>query len=184
MTDTENAASILDKLRTPSQRAEAFSILTRTYGPSLYWHIRRIVIGHDDAEDVFQDTCVKVLANIATYRGGPSELRSWLYRIATNEAISALRRRTRWLHGIDSLGPALASTLRAESSMPDGEPEMMLQRALLTLPTAQRLAFNMRYFDDMSYEEMERVTHKSRGTLKTNYHYAAEKIKKYIKENS
>lgn len=155
----------------------------KQYGQILYWHIRRIVVGHDDAEDVLQETCIKVLDNIDSFKGdGP--LLTWLYRVATNEALQHLRRQTRLFQSIDSLGDALISKLRAETVFDGNELETIFQQALLTLPTQQRIAFNLRYYDELSYEEIARITGKSIPSLKTNYHYAAQRVKNYIKEHS
>ena len=165
-----------------SQREEGFRILMKEYGHALYWHIRRIVVGHDDAEDVLQETCIKVLNSIHTYRGDGT-LVAWLYRIATNEALQYLRRQTHLFQHIDSLSDILVEKLQAEASLEDNELEIVLQKALLTLPTQQRIAFNMRYYDELSYEDIASITGKSVQTLKTNYHYATQRIKNYIKEH-
>ena len=166
-----------------SQREEGFRMLMKEYGHALYWHIRRIVVGHDDAEDVLQETCIKVLSSIHTYRGDGS-LATWLYRIATNEALQHLRRQTRLFQHIDSLSDTLVEKLQAETPLDGNELEIMLQKALLTLPTQQRIAFNLRYYDELSYEDIASITGKSVQTLKTNYHYATQRIKNYIKEHA
>ena len=170
-------------LRNPAQRNEGFRCLMKQYGQTLYWHIRRIVVGHDDAEDVLQETCIKVLDGIGSFKGdGP--LLTWLYRVATNEALQHLRRQTHLFQSIDSLGETLTSKLRAEAVLDGNELETMFQQALLTLPTQQRIAFNLRYYDELSYEEIARITGKNIASLKTNYHYATQRVKNYIKEHS
>ncbi len=178
-----NADTILQLIQHPPNKERGFRLLMTHYGPCLYWHIRRIVVGHEDAEDVFQETSIKVFRNIDGYRGTGKQLRSWLYQIATNEALQSLRRRTHLFQRIDSLAPSLTETLLTENAVEETNPEMALQKALLTLPTTQRIVFNMRYFDDMTYEEIAKVTGKRIGTLKTNYHYASERIKTILKEN-
>lgn len=180
---TSNDDIVLHRLlHDPASRDDGFRALMKQYGQMLYWHIRRIVVGHDDAEDVMQETCIKVLKRIDTYKGdGP--LVSWLYRIATNEALLHLRRQTHLLQSIDTLGEALTAKLQAEASLEASEAETLFQQALLTLPTQQRIAFNMRYYDELSYEDIARVTGKSVNTLKTNYHYATQKVKTFIQEN-
>ncbi|MBQ6062498.1 MAG: RNA polymerase sigma factor [Prevotella sp.] len=178
-----NPATILEMLADPSRREQGFRLLMRQYGKSLYWHIRRIVVGHDDAEDVLQDTFIKVLGNIGQYKG-EGQLSAWLYRIATNEALASLRRQTRLFQRIDSLGPLLAERMEAEAPVDADRAELLFQKAVLLLPTQQRIAFNLRYYDELSYEEIAQVTGKKVGTLKTNYHYAVEKIKTYIKEHT
>lgn len=174
--------SLHHMLKGSSQREEGFRMLMKEYGHALYWHIRRIVVGHDDAEDVLQETCIKVLSSIHTYRGDGS-LATWLYRIATNEALQHLRRQTRLFQNIDSLSDTLVEKLQAETPLDGNELEIMLQKALLTLPTQQRIAFNLRYYDELSYEDIAAITGKTIQTLKTNYHYATQRIKNYIKEH-
>lgn len=169
-------------LMNSSQREEGFKMLMNEYGKALYWHIRRIVVGHDDAEDVLQETCIKVLNSIQTYRNDGLMV-TWIYRIATNEALQYLRRQTRWFQHIDSLSYSLVEKLEAESPLDGDELEIMLQKALLTLPTQQRIAFNLRYYDELSYEEIAAITGKTVQALKSNYHYATRKIKNYIKEH-
>ena len=167
----------------PAQRERGFRELMRRYGEQLYWHIRRIVVGHDDAEDVLQETCIKIWSNIDSFRG-EGKLTTWIYSIATREALTLLRRQTRLFQSIDDLGPALTSKLEAETPMDHEATEVLFQKALLTLPTQQRIAFNLRYYDELSYEEIARITGKNLNTLKTNYHFATEKIKKYIKQHT
>lgn len=181
-TDNDDKALSL-MLSDPLRREEGFRMLMRQYGSRLYWHIRRIVVGHEDAEDVFQETCIRVLQAIRSFRGDAS-LQVWLYRIATNEALQHLRRHTRLFQSIDSLGSSLADTLMAESSIDGNELEILFQKALLSLPTQQRIAFNMRYYDDLTYEQIAQVTGKHVSSLKTNYHYATLKIKNYIKQHA
>ena len=158
-----------------SQREEGFRMLMKEYGHALYWHIRRIVVGHDDAEDVLQETCIKVLNSIHSYRGDGS-LATWLYRIATNEALQHLRRQTHMFQHIDSLSDSLMEKLQAEAPMDGKELEIIFQKALLTLPTRQRIAFNLRYYDELSYEEIAGITGKTVQSLKRNYQYATQKI--------
>lgn len=170
-------------LQDPIHRNEGFRRLMKQYGLTIYWHIRRIVVGHDDAEDVLQETCIKVLDKIDSFKGdGP--LVMWLYRIATNEALQHLRRQTRMFQSIDMLNDSLAAKLQAEASLDGHKLEKVFQQALLTLPTQQRIAFNLRYYDELSYDEISRITGKSVATLKTNYHYATQKVKDYIIEHS
>lgn len=176
-------AQLRNMLCDPHQREEGFRKLMQMYGEKLYWHIRRIVVGHDDAEDVLQETCIKIISAIDTFRG-EGQLTTWIYSIATNESLRHLRRQTLLFQSIDALGPMLANKLEAETPIDANATEVTFQKALLTLPTQQRIAFNMRYFDDMTYDEIATITGKSVATLKTNYHYATEKIKRYIKDNS
>lgn len=170
-------------LASPQQREQGFRLLTKRYGETLYWHIRRIVVSHDDAEDALQETFIKIYSGISSFKG-EGQLSSWMYRIATNEALSQLRRQTHLFQSIDALSPTLTSRLQAETSLDSNAAEVLFQKALLTLPTQQRIAFNLRYYDEMSYDEIAHITGKSTGTLKANYHYAVEKVKNYIKKHS
>jgi RNA polymerase sigma-70 factor (ECF subfamily) len=170
-------------LTNPQQREEGFRELMKRYGELLYWHIRRIVVGHDDAEDVLQETCIKILGSIDTLKD-ESKLTAWMYSIATREALTQLRRQTHLFQSIDDLRPALTSKLEAETPMDHEATEVLFQKALLTLPTQQRIAFNLRYYDEMSYDEIARITGKNVSTLKSNYHFATEKIKNYIQQHT
>ena len=182
--ETNTSETILiEMLADKYQREQGFRILMKQYGPALYWHIRRIIMRHDDKEDVFQNTCVSIFRGISRFKGG-SSLLTWMYRIATNESLQHLRRQTRLFQSIDTLADTLAGHLQAEAECDAHAIEMLFQKALLTLPTQQRIAFCLRYYDDMSYADISAVTGKSVGTLKTNYHYAAEKIREYIKKHA
>ena len=174
---------IVEMLHSADGKEHGFRLLTGKYGKALYWHIRRIVVGHDDAEDAFQETCIRIFSNISQLRDA-TMLKPWIYRIATNEAIGLLRKQVHLFQSIDDLGYKLADKLEEEKPVDAKKAEMVFQRALLTLPTQQRIAFNMRYYDEMPYEQIAKATGKNISTLKTNYHLAAEKIKKYIKENA
>ena len=175
--------ALISQLRDADYRDEAFGTLLKAYGDRLYWHIRRIVVSHDDAEDVMQETALKILTGIDSYRG-ESKLATWLYRIATNEALLHLRRECHIFQSIDSLGEVLAERVEAEADVDADRASVLFQQAIALLPTQQRLAFNLRYYDEMPYDEMAQVTGKSVGSLKTNYHLAVERIKRYVKENS
>lgn len=174
---------LLEMLTDSSKREQGFRLLTKQYGEKLYWHIRRIVVTHDDAEDALQETFIKIYSGIGSFKGD-GQLASWMYRIATNEALALLRKQTHIFQSVDDLGPTLTGRLQAETALDASAAEVLFQKALLTLPTQQRIAFNMRYYDEMSYEEIAAVTGKSVGTLKANYHYAVEKVKNYIKKYS
>lgn len=164
-------------------RDEGFKMLMKQYGHRLYWHIRRIVVGHDDAEDVMQETCIKVLDGIGSFKGS-GLLMTWLYRIATNEALQHLRRQNHTFQSVNSLTQELTAKMQAESAIDSDKLELLFQQALLTLPVQQRIAFNMRYYDELSYDEIARITGKSVSSLKTNYHYATQRVKDYIKDHA
>lgn len=181
---TIDDTSILNALRDPATQEQGFRMLMKQYGEKLYWHVRRIVIGHEDAEDVLQDSILQIYKNIHRFSGDASQLHSWLYRIATNEALQMLRRHTHLFQSIDSLRPDLIEKLQTENDVGGDNAELLLQEAILRLPTQQRLVFNMRYFDDMTYEDIANVTGKRVGTLKVNYHFAKTKIEEYLQNHT
>ena len=149
----------------------------------IYWYIRRIVVAHEDAEDALQETMI----NVFKYRGSYSRnypLSSWLYKIASNEGLKILKRRAGFFQSVDDLGDSLKDSVRAEAS-PDAEKGLVLmQEAVAELPPKQKLVFNLRYYEDKSYEEIHQILGDSVNTLKTNYHYAVGKIKNYITDHS
>lgn len=174
-------STILNLIRQPDNQEQGFRLLMKRYGESVYWHIRRIVVGHDDAEDVLQETAINIFKNINQFEGEASQLKSWIYRIATNESIMLLRRHTRFFQSIDDLNPSLLETMITENPIDMDKAEFILQKKALSLPTQQRIAFYMRYYDDMTYEEIAKVTGKKVSTLKTNYHFAKTKIEEELK---
>lgn len=166
-----------------SNAVEAFDRLIEQYGDRLYWHIRRVVVNHEDAEDVLQETFAKAYTSIADFRGdSESSLTAWLYRIATNVAINVLRRRKKWaFSSLDSVRGDLLATFEHEIDPSADEIVVRLQKAILALPTKQRLVFNMRYYDELSFEQISQATGDSVSTLKTNYHYAVKKVKEQVR---
>ncbi|MBQ1725546.1 MAG: RNA polymerase sigma factor [Muribaculaceae bacterium] len=177
-------SDLLAMLGDVERRDQGFALLMRHYGRALYWHIRRLVVNHDDAQDALQETCIKVLEGIAGFKGDEEQLASWLYKIATREALQSLRRRTRLFQSIDDLGDSLVQQLHAEASVDADEATVLFQQAILQLPTQQRLVFNMRYYDDLTHEQIAQVLGKNVGTVKTSYHYAVEKLRDYLKQHS
>ena len=155
-----------------------------SYGERLYWHIRRLVVSHDDAEDALQETFLKIYTKAASFRGDESSLAAWFYRIATNEALQMLRKRIRLFQRVDSLSDTLAEEVVAESAPDADRASVLFQKALMQLTTQQRIAFNLRYYDELPYDQIARITGRSEGSLRTNYHYAVDKIKKYMEENA
>lgn len=157
---------------------------TELYGKRLYWHIRRIVVAHDDAEDALQETFLKIYNKAVSFRGDGKSLLPWCYRIATNEALQLLRRRARLFQSLDSASAELEGKL-AEECAPDADRmSVLFQHAVLQLSTQQRIVFNLRYYDELSYAEISKITGKSENTLRTNYSYAVNKIKDYLKDNA
>lgn len=166
-----------------SNAIEAYDRLIEQYGDRLYWHIRRVVVQHEEAEDVLQETFARAYISIENFRGETeSSLTAWLYKIATNQAISALRKRKRWaFSSLDSLRGDLLATFEHEIDPSAEEIVVRLQKAILALPTKQRLVFNMRYYDELSFEQISQATGQSVSTLKTNYHYAVKRIKEQVR---
>ncbi len=161
----------------------AFDLLIEQYGDRLYWHIRRVVIQHEDAEDVLQETFTRAYLSIDDFRGETeSSLIAWLYRIATSVAITALRKKKRGIFSsLDSVRGDLLATFEHEIDPSADEIVVKLQRAIFALPTKQRLVFNMRYYDELSFEQISQITGHSVSTLKTNYHYAVQKVKEQVR---
>jgi RNA polymerase sigma-70 factor (ECF subfamily) len=177
----ESAKRLIAQLR--SNAVEAFDQLIEQYGDRLYWHIRRVVVQHEEAEDVLQETFARAYLSIGDFRGETeSSLIAWLYRIATSLAIKALRKRKRWAFAsIDSVRGSLLASFDDEVDTSADEIVVRLQKAVLSLPTKQRLVFNMRYYDELSFEQISQATGHSVSTLKTNYHYAVQKIKEQVR---
>jgi len=157
-------------------------IVTRQYGSRLYWHIRRLVVSHHDAEDALHETFIKIFTKADTFKG--DSLEAWCYKIATNEALMTLRRRTHAFQSLDSLNGELANLVVMESAPDADRSAVLFQQAIMQLSTQQRIAFNLRYYDELPYDQISAITGKSEGSLRTNYHYAVEKIKEYLKEHA
>ncbi len=174
-------AEILRLLADSDRRNEGFALLVEAYTEPLYWHLRRMVVVHEEAEDALQEVWIKIFASLDDYRGDGDALRAWCYRIATNAAIDRLRRRCRWRFvTIDNLGRELAGLVTYEESESSESVEVKFQRAILSLPAKQRLVFNLRYYDELTYDEISRVTGISESSCKTNYHYAQLRVKELM----
>jgi RNA polymerase sigma factor (sigma-70 family) len=173
-------AEILRKFQDERTRNEAFNLLLKKYQQKLYWHIRRMVIDHDDADDLIQDTFVKVWKNLPGFRSD-AQLYTWMYRIATNECITFLNKKKQKNNiPLDDVSYELADTLADSSYFNGDQAQLKLQQAILTLPEKQRLVFNMKYYDDMKYEEMSEVLGTSVGALKASFHLAVKKIESFL----
>ncbi|WP_034256066.1 RNA polymerase sigma factor [Arenibacter latericius] len=171
------------QLRHKSTQAKAFEILVDTYKERLYWHIRRIVLDHDDTDDVLQNTFIKIFRNIDGFKGD-SKLYTWMYRIATNEALSFLKVEAKKLKfSSEQLIEDKIENLRADVYFDGDEIQLKLQEAIATLPEKQKLVFNMKYFEELKYEEISMILETSVGGLKASYHLATKKIEAYLKEN-
>jgi RNA polymerase sigma-70 factor (ECF subfamily) len=174
---------LLEKFRQEETRNYAFNMLVREYQKRLYWHIRKILIDHDDTNDVLQNVFVKVWRNLDGFKG-ESQLYTWLYRIATNESITFLnQKKKRAGVPLDEASSFLGYSLQSDSLFKGDEIQAKLQKAILTLPDKQRIVFNMKYFDNMKYEEMSTILETSVGALKASYHHAVKKIESYLTGN-
>jgi RNA polymerase sigma factor (sigma-70 family) len=173
-------AEILRKFQDEKTRNEAFNLLLKKYQQKLYWHIRRMVIDHDDADDLIQDTFVKIWKNLPGFRSD-AQLYTWMYRIATNECITFLNKKKQKNNiPLDDVAYELADTLADSTYFNGDQAQLKLQQAILTLPEKQRLVFNMKYYDDMKYEEMSEVLGTSVGALKASFHLAVKKIESFL----
>ena len=180
VTELTEDQRLLDKIRNPASREEGFSALVRCYHKRIYWLVRRLVVDHDDANDITQDIFIKVHQHLDGFRED-SRLFTWIYRIATNESLGFLRRkRRRFLVPLGDVENELAGLIESGQGLSGTELEKRLQLAILELPEKQRLVFNLRYFDDMPYEQMAEVTGTSEGALKASYHHAVRKIERKL----
>lgn len=175
---------LIRALQDPETQERAFEGLVSTYKERLYWHIRKIVIDHEDANDVIQNTFIKIYMNINRFQG-QSKIFTWMYRIATNEALSFIKKKATKL-GLtnESWIEAKASGLVADSYFEGDEASLALQKAIAVLPEKQRLIFNMKYFDDLKYETISEILDTSVGALKASYHHATQKIKKHLSDET
>lgn len=175
-------AEIIAMMSEERSREKGLRTLMYAYQSRLYWHIRRLIVDHDLAQDVLQETFIKTYQNFHQFKQD-SQLYTWLYRIATNEALQQLNKMKK-MQKTDEDADYYMQNLVADNAGTDAdEIQLLLQRAIQSLPEKQRLVFTMRYYDDLPYEEMSKILDMSVGTLKTNYHYAKQKIEDYVKEN-
>ena len=183
MSEDISDKELLDGFRDPESRNYSFNLLIRKYQKKVYWHTRRLVISHDDANDVTQEAFVKVWKNLDKFKE-EAQLFTWIYRIATNEALSFLRKkRTRFLIPFVNVESKLERTLVDDNFFSGDEIQLKFQKAILKLPEKQGLVFNMKYYDELKYEEMSEILGTSVGALKASYHFAVKKIENYLKEN-
>lgn len=174
---------LIERLRDPEQCRHAFTDVINTYSEPLYWQIRRMVQSHDDANDLLQNTFMKAWQSLENFRG-EAKLSTWLYKIAINESIGFLEReRKRMSMSIDDQESQLAMKIEADDNIDGDRLALKLRKAIASLPEKQRLVFNMRYYDDVKYEDMSEVLGTSVGALKASYHLAVKKIEKYFEEH-
>jgi len=172
-------AEILAMVQNPVTRDAGFLLLMNTYQKQLYWHIRRLVVLHEDAEDILQETFILVYNHLAGFKG-ESQLYTWLYRIASNECNRHFRKKDFRLQREELLSDS-TSELAVEPELGNSD-EILLkfQQAIQQLPNKQKMVFNLRYYDELSYEDIAQILHTSVGSLRTSYHFAFEKIKQYL----
>lgn len=172
--------ALLVQFRSPITKEQAFTAIVKKYQEKLYWHIRRMVIHHEDANDVLQNCFIKVWKGLDNFRED-AQLYTWLYRIATNETLSFLEQQKRKsTNAIDDISYHHIHAIQADTHFDAKKLEWKLQLAIQQLPEKQRIVFNLRYYDEMPYAEMSKVLETSEGALKASYHHAVKKIEDYI----
>ena len=173
-----NEEETLKRLQDPATQNKAFEEIVNHYSQPLYWQIRRLVIDHDDADDVLQNTFIKAWTNISAFRG-ESKLSTWLYKIAYNESLTFLNHKKEQM-SLDEEGSMVTETLESDTYIDGDETQLMLEKAIQQLPDKQRAVFNMKYFEEMKYEDISKITGTSVGALKASFHIAVKKIEEYF----
>ena len=177
-----NEDIVIEQLQKPATVRQAFARVVEQYSRPLYWQIRKMVLSHDDANDLLQNTFLKAWGSIEYFRDD-AKLSTWLYRIAVNETLTFLaKERERRNLTADDADDFLLLNIESEEFFDGNRAQKLLQEAILQLPEKQRLVFNMRYFDEMKYEDMSEILGTSVGALKASYHHAAKKIEEYLEE--
>lgn len=178
-----NEDIVVEQLQNPATVRQAFAQVVARYSQPLYWQIRKMVLSHDDANDLLQNTFLKAWGSIEYFRGD-AKLSTWLYRIAVNETLTFLaKEREQRNLKVDDADDFLLLNIESDDYFDGDRAQRLLQEAIVQLPEKQRLVFNMRYFDEMKYEEMSEIMGTSVGALKASYHHAAQKIEKYLHEH-
>ena len=173
----------IEKLGNIKTQNEAFRQLVSEYKRPLYNHIRNIVLNHDDADDVLQNTFIKVFQNISKFKG-ESKLFSWMYRIATNESLTFIQNRSKkMMISSEEVNELALKNLETDVYFEGSEIELKLQKAIATLPQKQQLVFKMKYFEELKFEELSEILNTSVGALKASYHIATKKIEEYLLAN-
>lgn len=171
---------IVAQLRDHAQQRDAFALVVSIYGEKLYWQIRKMVMDHDDANDLLQNTFLKAWTNLENFRG-EAKLSTWLYRIAINESITFLnRQRSINKVSLDDTDAFLLERLKGDEYFDGDDAQKKLQEAILQLPEKQRLVFNLKYFDEMKYDDMSEILGTSVGALKASYHHAVKKVEEFL----
>jgi RNA polymerase sigma factor (sigma-70 family) len=175
--------ALLDAFKDPATKEKAFTLILKKYQERLYWHIRRLVVSHDDADDVLQNVFIKVWNYLDNFRE-EANLYTWLYRIATNESLTFIEKEKRRTSvSLSDHESGIANKLTAEKGFDANKLEWKLQEAIQTLPDKQKAVFLLRYYDEMPYEEMSKVLETSTGALKASYHHAVKKVEEYLKQS-
>jgi len=173
-------SELLVQFRNPNTREKAFTAIIKKYQEKLYWHIRRMLVDHEDTNDVLQNVFIRVWNGLDNFRED-AQLYTWLYRIATNESLTFIEQRKKKASvSLDDAESNLTDKIKADKHFDANKLEWKLQVAIQQLPEKQRIVFNLRYYDEMPYEEMSRVLETSEGALKASYHHAVKKIEDYI----
>ena len=180
--NTYNEKEIIALLQDPARQKEAFECIVNEYSEQLYWQIRRMVLSHEDANDLLQNTFIKAWTNLEYFRA-EAKMSTWLYRIALNECLTFLnkQRATNQL-SIDDADADMVNKLESDTYFNGDETQILFQKALLTLPEKQRIVFNLKYFQEMKYEDMSEILGTSIGALKASYHHAVKKIENFLKD--
>ncbi len=180
---TTSDAELLVEFRNPITKEKAFTAIIKKYQEKLYWHLRRMVIDHEDANDVLQNVLIRVWNGLENFRED-SQLYTWLYRVATNECLTFLeQQKKRSSISISNEETGMENKIRADSHFDGNKLEWKLQLGIQQLPDKQKLVFQLRYYDEMPYEKMSKVLETSEGALKASYHHAVKKIEEYIKNH-
>ena len=172
-------SELVEMLREPRTRREGFAVLVKQYSEKLYWKVRRIVLSHEDANDVLQNVFIKAWSNLQNFQG-KSSLSTWLYRIAINESLDFLRKQKLADKVSADEDVSVASRLMSDEYFDGDEVQTRLQEAVARLPEVQRMVFNLKYFEEMKYSEMSQILNTSEGALKASYHLAVKKITEYL----
>jgi RNA polymerase sigma factor (sigma-70 family) len=180
MAVTTHDTELLSLFHDPASKEKGFTQIIRKYQERLYWHVRRLVIGHDDANDVLQNVFIRVWNGLENFRQD-SQLYTWLYRVATNESLTYIeQQKKRSSVSMNDVESGLSNKIKADEHFDASKLEWKLQLAIQQLPEKQRAVFSLRYYDEMPYEEMSRVLETSEGALKASYHHAVKKIEEYV----
>jgi len=173
-------SELLVQFRNPNTREKAFTAIIKKYQEKLYWHIRRMLVDHEDTNDVLQNVFIRVWNGLDNFRED-AQLYTWLYRIGTNESLTFIEQRKKKASvSLDDVESNLTDKIKADKHFDANKLEWKLQVAIQQLPEKQRIVFNLRYYDEMPYEEMSKVLETSEGALKASYHHAVKKIEDYI----